>query len=78
LDPDTAGAIGVHVYVDGVLVAAFDAGGDRSDVGDAFAGFGAGHGFDKVFAVSGGTHDVCVYGINHGPGTNSLLACRAV
>ncbi len=77
LDPDTASPVGVHVYVDSVLVAAFEADGDRSDVAGAFPGFGAGHGFDKVLPAPVGTHNVCVYGINQGPGSNSLISCAA-
>ena len=76
LDPDTAHAVKVHVYVDDTLAAAVDAVGDRSDVAEAFPGFGSAHGLDVVIPASSGPHTVCVYGLNQGAGTNSLIGCR--
>jgi hypothetical protein len=77
IDPDTADAIDVHVYVDS-SGRAFTADGSRSDVAVAFPGYGANHGFNATFPVSGGTHQVCVYAIDVGLGGNRLLACRTV
>jgi len=51
----------------------------RGDVGKAFKrlGIGAQHGFDVVFKTGeGGKQAVCVYAINVGPGSSSLLGCR--
>ena len=78
IDPDTAAPVGVHVYVDGRFAGAQTAGGSRPDVGVAYPGYGAGHGFSVVVPAVGGTRQVCVYGINTGPGVNALVACRSV
>ena len=77
LDPDSAGPIGVHVYVNGAFAGQGTANTSRPDVGAFFPGYGDNHGFEFTVPGSGGT--VCAYGINTGPGTtNSLLGCRAV
>lgn len=55
-DPDWAGAIAVHVYVDGVLMRGLAAGDYRADVGS--------HAFDWDHEPFGaGEHDVVVYAI---------------
>jgi subtilisin family serine protease len=78
IDPDTAASISVHAYVDGVFRGEFAATGSRPDVGTAFPGFGAAHGFDLTLSTSPGSHVVCIYGINAGPGSNSLIGCRTL
>ena len=81
LDPDTTGAIGVHVYVDGARRAELSTTIERGDVAAAFPGGGSLHGFAvTVPALGEGTHTVCAYGINAGAGAaNSLLGrCRVV
>jgi hypothetical protein len=77
LDPDTSGPIQAHVYLDGVgtpVVADIP----RPDVGAAFPGYGAVHGFDVTLPAVAGWRQVCVYGIDVGPGDNKLLGCRMV
>ncbi len=78
-DPDTPAPIGVHVYVNGVG-RAFTADQSRPDVAAAFAGYGAGHGFDvAVPRVGAGPNTVCVYAIEAaGTGGNALLGCRSL
>jgi hypothetical protein len=78
IDPDTAASVDVHVYVDGVAVAAATADGERADVANAFGGYGAAHGYDVGIGALEGAHEVCVYGINAGAGDNALLGCRQV
>ncbi len=78
LDPDTPSPMSLHAYVDGVFAGAFVANGDRPDIAQAFPGYGAAHGYDAVLAVGPGNHQVCLYGINEGPGANGLLSCRSV
>jgi peptidoglycan/xylan/chitin deacetylase (PgdA/CDA1 family) len=79
LDPDTAGPTDVHIYVDGRVVAGTTAGLTRPDIAAAFAGYGAGHGFDLIVPAAPGVHTVCAYAINVGAGTvNPLVACRTV
>jgi hypothetical protein len=77
IDPDTAGSIQVHVYVDGSGYA-LDATTSRPDVGVAYAGYGSAHGFGVTVPASGGSHTVCAYAINVGAGSTSVLGCRVV
>lgn len=78
VDPDTAAAIDVHVYVDGVGRLAIRADGTRNDVAAGFLGYGATRGYSGSISIGGGAHTVCVYGINVGVGNHSLLGCRVV
>lgn len=79
LDPDSLGPITVHVWVDNSPVAALVADALRADVGAAFPGYGANHGFDVTVPVPVGNHTVNVYAINTGSGSsNPLLGSRGV
>jgi hypothetical protein len=79
IDPDTVSSIPVHVYVDGAIAGSTLAGGPRPDVGGAFPGFGSAHGFSLSAPVGPGTHTVCAYAINTGPGTaNTQLGCQTL
>ncbi len=76
IDPDTTDSIDVHVWSDGQFVAAIPANGLRVDVGLAYPGYGAAHGFDAVVPIPVGRRSVCVFGINAGPGRgNPAIAC---
>jgi hypothetical protein len=75
IDPDTSSSVRVDVYLDGVGLASFQADADRPDVGAAYPKFGANHGIDKSWLVPAGQHTLCAYGINIGPGANTLLKC---
>ena len=77
IDPDTAAPISVHVYV-GSVGEAIIADGVREDVGAAFPGYGAQHGFTWSDSVTPGAYNVCVYGINTGAGGNTLIECSNV
>jgi len=78
LDPNTSASIPVHVYVDGKGVAA-TANVPRPDVGGAFPGLGANHGYSVRVPAAPGAHSVCTYGIDAAPpGGNSVLGCRTV
>ena len=76
-DPDTAQPIPVHVYVDSVG-AGFTASNPRADVGSIYPAYGPNHGYSTSVAAAPGSHNVCVYGINIGPGSNVLLGCKSV
>jgi hypothetical protein len=79
IDPDTSGAVAIHVYVDGTYRLAATANRSRPDIGAAYPGYGNNHGFDVTVPISGGTHQVCVYAINVSNGsTNPLIDCRTV
>jgi hypothetical protein len=77
VDPNTTGAIRVHVYVDGVGRASVVANRPRADVARVYPGSGSAHGFDvEVKNVAPGARGVCVYGIDVGEGGNARLGCR--
>jgi len=74
IDPDSAAPIQIHVYVDGVGVA-YEANKSRVDVSAAFPGFGTNHGYSESITTPSGMHEVCIYAINSGPGSHTLLGC---
>jgi hypothetical protein len=78
LDPDSADSIDVHLYVDGTFNRARPASQSRPDIAAALPGYGAPHGYSTTIPMTSGTHQLCAFGINTGPGSNSLLSCRAV
>jgi hypothetical protein len=79
IDPDTTGAIKVHVYVDGTFSGEFTANTSRPDVGRSYPGYGNNHGFDINLPVSGGRRQICVFAINVGSGSvNPMIGCRTV
>jgi hypothetical protein len=78
IDPNTAGPIGVHVYVDGKPFQALTANGTRNDIGSKYPPFGPAHGYSATLKLPSGRHTICTYGINVGPGTNQQLGCKAV
>jgi hypothetical protein len=77
LDTDTTDPLAVHIYADG-KGEAYTANAYRPDVGAVFPGMGDYHGIDITMALSSGTHEVCAYGIDSGPGLNVLLGCSTV
>lgn len=78
LDPSATGPILVDVYVDGKYAATTKADRLRPDVAAVYPKYGAAHGFTVDVVTSSGKHDVCVYGINTGSGSNVKLSCSAV
>jgi hypothetical protein len=72
IDPDKAGAINVHIYVDGVIKANVTANVSRPDVGAAYPGWGNNHGYSVFIPDTvGGTKPVKAFGINFGAGTTN-------
>jgi hypothetical protein len=79
LDPDTADAIGVHIYVNGQFIRADVANRPRPDVEAVYRGYGPDHGFSTdLTGIPGGSNQVCAYGIDSQGGTNAVLGCRTV
>jgi hypothetical protein len=78
LDPDTAASIDLHVYVDGTFKGVVPTSQNRPDIAAAFPGYGALHGFSTTMPLASGTHQLCAFGINSGPGSNTLFSCRNV
>jgi len=78
IDPDTTGPVHINAYVNQY---GFDtvANRTRNDVGAAFPGYGAAHGFDLTIPFGRGFFNVCAYAINNTPGeANTQLGCRTV
>jgi N-acetylmuramoyl-L-alanine amidase len=78
VDPDTSAPIIVQMYMDGVANALTWANLTRPDVGAAFPSSGPNHGYTLTMRTTPGPHTVCLYGINTGLGTSSMLGCRTV
>ncbi len=78
VDFDSTQPLDIHVYDGQIGLLAASADRFRPDVGAAFPGTGDQHGFELFVPAGAGVHVICVYGINVGPGANSLLACRKV
>lgn len=79
IDPDSGTANSLHIYVDGQFAGSVDANQSRPDVGAAFGNiFGSNRGFNFTVPAAKGLRNVCVFGINQGPGSNSLLGCRQI
>ena len=77
IDPDTASALTIHVYVDGVASVEI-AGLTRPDLAPIFPAYGKEHGFSIDVPADAGPHTVCVYAINQREGAHSLLGCRGI
>jgi hypothetical protein len=78
IDPDTVDPVRVDMYVDGKGAASMTADADRPDVARIYSMYGPAHGFQTTLKLSGGTHQVCVFAINLGPGGNTLMSCQSV
>ncbi len=80
IDPNVAGPIFVHVYVQGRFSGEVLAGNPRPDVAAAFPGYGPNHGFEvTINGVTQGARDACVYAINVGMGDgNPIIGCGTV
>lgn len=74
LDFDTMNSIDVHVYVDGQGYAT-KAALSRPDVAQVYGRSSNAYGYSIDVPAGPGSHFVCVYGINVGPGGNSTLGC---
>jgi hypothetical protein len=76
VDPNTAGAISVHIYVDGVGRLAVNANRNRPDIAWSYPAAGPNHGFDaEVRVVRPGNRRVCAYAINVSHGGNTGIGC---
>ncbi|MFF2633060.1 hypothetical protein ACFVR6_09305 [Microbacterium sp. NPDC058021] len=77
LDPDVTDSIPVHLYVGGTGYG-FAADRDRPDLAAHYPGYGTRHGFAETVPLSPGTHQICLYAINAGIGSNVVLRCTTV
>ena len=76
-DPDTTAPISVRVEVDGAATT-YTANQSRPDVGAVYPAYGSAHGYVQTIAAPAGTHKVCIFGLNTGPGQDQLLGCKSV
>lgn len=77
IDPDSASAINVHVYVGATLAGVIPASESRADIGRAFPDYGPNHGYSLRASAPAGTHQVCVAAENVGSGASIWLGCRS-
>lgn len=75
LDPDTAAAARIHVYV-GAVGREYIADRPRGDIAEAYPPYGAVHGFNEQIDLPPGTSRVCVYAIDTARGANTTLGCQ--
>lgn len=77
-DPNDTGPITVDVYIDGAGTG-LEAAQPRPDLAGVYPGAGVDHGFDFIASASDDQpHSYCVFGINEGPGRNTLLGCKSI
>jgi murein DD-endopeptidase MepM/ murein hydrolase activator NlpD len=72
MDPNTTNPVTIHVYSNGKHIATKVARRVRSDLDKAFHR-GSAFGYDETVPALSGQHQVCVYGINQGKGSNSRI-----
>jgi len=78
-DPDTTAPIKAQIYVDGKGKASILADTKRADLAASLGSNNTAHGYSTTLTgITAGTHNVCVFGINTGPGSNTLLECKNV
>ncbi|WP_058750312.1 hypothetical protein [Curtobacterium oceanosedimentum] len=79
VDPDTAGAVRIDTYVDGVGASSIQANVAKPSLVDLFGkAYGANHQFVQTLTgFTPGQHQVCTYAINTGAGSN-VADCRTV
>ncbi|WP_454157862.1 hypothetical protein [Microbacterium lacticum] len=74
LDPDSPDSIAVHAYV-GTTGSTHRADGVRNDIARAYPGYGVAHGFTITRELPAAGENVCVYAINDGAGSHTVLGC---
>jgi hypothetical protein len=80
IDPETAEALDIHVYVDGALAGVTKTDKPRADIQAYLPAWGPAKGFDFVVPALPGQRDVCVYAMDAGSGGagNPVLGCRRI
>lgn len=77
IDPDSTAPVWILVDTAGGQFG-FYADRRRDDVAAAFGGLGADRGFSADLAMPAGSSRACMYAINQGPGSDTLLGCKSV
>jgi hypothetical protein len=77
-DSDSKSPILVDAWVNGAYRQTLTANVARPDVQAAFPNQGANHGFTGSVGLASGSNNICLYGINVGGGSHTLLGCRNI
>ena len=77
-DSDSKSPILVDAWVNGAYRQTLTANVARPDVQAAFPNQGANHGFAGSVGLASGSNNICLYGINVGGGSHTLLGCRNI
>jgi hypothetical protein len=75
LDFNSTASIGVHLYADNTFVGGTWASIPRPDLASRYPTAGPNHGFRLTLPIRSGSHLLCAYALNVGPGVNTLLRC---
>ena len=88
IDPNAANAGKGPIYVDTYGGSGSPGGGNpgrrltanlyRPDVGKAYPKYGSYHGYDGKISLPYGSHKVCSYAINVGPGSHKQIGCKSI
>ncbi|MFL6161299.1 MAG: fibronectin type III domain-containing protein [Jatrophihabitantaceae bacterium] len=78
LDFNTTAASAVHIYADGKFVAGAIASITRTDIAARYPATGTNHGYQLTLPILTGSHLICVYALNVGPGVNTKFPCVRV
>jgi hypothetical protein len=78
IDLNTSAPIAVWAFVDGGYVARSTASISRPDLQSRYPGAGIDHGYSMLLTLTAGSHTVCLWAINTGPGSNVQLGCRKI
>ncbi|MGJ0203214.1 hypothetical protein [Leucobacter sp. gxy201] len=77
-DPDTTDPIDLHVRVDGTQWYVVPANAPYSAMAQLMPEVGLNHGFGARIPATPGSHEVCVFAVNAGPGSSKTLRCATV
>jgi len=78
IDLNTTASISVHVYVDNKFAAGAIASIARPDLASRYPTAGPNHGYQLTLPIRTGSHLICVYALNTGPGANTRFDCVRV
>jgi hypothetical protein len=78
IDPNTTAPVTVWTFVDGVVAAKTVASLARPDLATSYPSSGTDHGYSVLLPLATGSHRICVWAINLGPGVNLQLGCSTV
>ncbi|HEU5270260.1 MAG TPA: fibronectin type III domain-containing protein, partial [Jatrophihabitans sp.] len=78
LDFNSTAPIGVHVYLDGRFAAGAYTSIARPDLATRYPGVAYNIGYQLTLPTHAGSHVVCAYALNAGPGSSTLLRCVRV